>query len=270
MPQECGGKGPGPRLYPVDTWICLEWLANSISMSGQNQGCFFWDILTSGIILNLCRLVGDNSCNSTKRGGCLQGRGNKVSVSIHLDHQDAHFECAVDLAILHEIAPYDSLGHVLLLAARLQVWYAGSGTHSAAVGSPPPACQMVPDQSLALLDILAQINSDDAQGGFLGHGKLLDNLKLNGTLGKATVSVYRDSNVLNMFAEAVIDTMVGDGVFRSAAAVLGMHRMGKMPFYEGVARNQGNIVKIVDLLDSRAGVSKMACRTPYMIVVFSP
>lgn len=45
----------------------------------------------------------------------------------------------------------------------------------------------------------------------------------------------------------VVDAVVEDMAARGAATLLGVDGVGEMPFYEGVARDEGNIVEVEDL-----------------------
>jgi hypothetical protein len=86
-----------------------------------------------------------------------------------------------------------------------------------------------------------------AEGDLLGEGKLLEDLELDETLGKVVVLVEGDADGGDKLGETVVDAVVGNGALRGAAAVLGVDGVGEVPFDVGAARDEGDVVEVVDV-----------------------
>jgi len=104
---------------------------------------------------------------------------------------------------------------------------------------------MILNQSLALLDILAQVELDDAQRDLVSNVELLHDLKLDGTLGKVVLLVDTNAYVLYRLGETVVYSMVDDGAFGGAAAVFGVYGMHEMPFDVRGPRDQWDVIEVV-------------------------
>ena len=68
----------------------------------------------------LLRVLASHEARDTaKHRGRPQGRSRIVPLAVGLHHQDTNLEGAVDLALLHEISPYNSILNYLLATIRL-------------------------------------------------------------------------------------------------------------------------------------------------------
>lgn len=198
--------------------------------------------------------------NATKDRGRLQGRGDKIPVAVDLDHEDADLEGTVDFAVLHQMAANDTIFDVQVVEdsretarrrrsrrdrgrsrARREVGGDGSGTCTMLSGMTPGRVVALPAQArrnvagtcIALVDILAQVEFDDAKGDSLvaatadaTGGELLQHLELDGTLGQDVVLVDADADVTNNDGVIVVNPMVDDGRFRGATAMVSMDGVG--------------------------------------------
>lgn len=198
--------------------------------------------LTSGLVLGL--LWAHEPCDPAKYGRGPQRRGNVVPLAVHLNHEYADFECAVDLAVLHEVPPHDPI--VCGLRLQLFIW-CRRGRADGQTTPLPRRRRNVPRKGLALLDIFAQVKFDVPENHFLGADKLLHNLQFDGAFGEVVALVDRDSHRGDDFAEAVVDLVVRDRTLGGAAAVLRVHGMGEVPFDVGAAGHQRNVVEVVYL-----------------------
>lgn len=202
---------------------------------------------TSRVILGL--LWPHEAGDAAKDRGRSQRRGDEVSLAVHLHHEDANLEGAVDLAILHEVAPYDAL----VCGPRLRcIGRRGRRRANAHAATPLPARgRNIPRKGLALLHVLAQVQLDVAQCDLLRGAKFLHNLELKRTLGEIVALVNGYAHRRYNLAEIIVDPVVGNGAFGGAAAVLGVYGVGEVPFNEGVARDQRDVVEVVDLCGVR-------------------
>lgn len=238
-------------------WLVVEW----VQWGEDLENCFSPSsfLLTASVVLRL--VPGHHAGYPPKHGRSTQRGGDVVPVAVRLDHEDADLERAVDLAVLHEVAPGDAVQDLMLVAgqlgrrrradadavaplpdmvmARAAAVVEADGAGRAAVSS---------GEGLALLDVLAQVQSDDAEGDLLGEGKLLEDLELDGVLGQVVGAVDRDAHLGYVLAEAVVHAVVDDAAFGGAAAVVGVHGVREVPLDVGLARDQGHIVEIIDLI----------------------
>lgn len=177
--------------------------------------------MLASLVLELGLVAGHDARNAAEDLGRLQGGRNEVLVALDLAHVDANLERAVDLAVLHEVAPGD---------AGL---FAGSSAH------------------LALLDILGQVEPDGAQCDSLalGGAVLLHNLKLNVAFLQHAALVHRQPDGQRRLV-VVGNLVVLDGAAAGAAAVLGGRRVREVPFYKRRARHEGDVVEVEDLAPS--------------------
>lgn len=104
--------------------------------------------------------------------------------------------------------------------------FAKTGPHTTGVGT---------QQSLTLLNILAQIDADDAESDLLLScaptaaccawiAELLSDFELDGALGEVPAAVDNDAEG-DYLGIAIFDTVVGDGTFLGPSPVLAMYRM---------------------------------------------
>lgn len=137
----------------------------------------------------------------------------------------------------------------------------GSSHRPSPFGARKTGPSRLAQQRLALLDVLAQVDPHDAQGDLLrrrrggpssrsgvvfGSVEFLQDLELDGTLGQVGVLVDADAHGDDARV-VVFHAVVGDGRLGGAAAVLRVDGVGEVPFYEGDARDQGDVVEVVDL-----------------------
>lgn len=155
---------------------------------------------------------------------------------------------------MHEVPPYDAIRNTdidVCTLARCARGICRTDTHAT---RPPPnwsLCAAVPKKRLALLNVLAQVESDNAEGDFLLVTKLLQNLKLNGTLGEVVVLVDGNADVRDGLAEGVVDHVVDDGLLVCATTMLGVDGVLNVPLDEGVARDERHIVEVMNLKSKR-------------------
>lgn len=160
-----------------------------------------------------------HACDAAKDGGGFEGRGDVVTLAVDLDHKDGDFEGGVDFGVSHEITPDDAVFDVhlwrfvdgrgfVVLVTPFTVDQGGSRGEAAplsgvalrgrrwsddvrvaardigrAWASRPVS--RVSHHGLALLDVLAQVEGQLAQGDALVTGsnptgrELLQNLEFD-------------------------------------------------------------------------------------------
>src|SRR5262249_45145573 len=113
----------------------------------------------------------------------------------------------------------------------------------------------ITQEGLAALDIFAQVETDVPEADTLvaaeadtagARVELLQDLKLDGALGEHIVAVDADADV-DQLGVAVLDAVVGDGALIGAATVLAVDAVRETPFDERHARNERDVVEVVDL-----------------------
>lgn len=198
------------------------------------------------LLLQFRRLVRDDACYPREGRGRLEGWCCKVAIAINLYHEDAQFERAVDLAVLQQVATDDALGglkgatsstsaaragqrHLSLVVRRADIRAVVSGA-SCSPGGRVAVAQVASRERLALGDVLAQVELDDAEREFVARRKLLDHLKLDRAVCQVVALIDANTNVLYVLAETIVDVMAHNGTFRRAAAVLGVNRVHQVPF----------------------------------------
>lgn len=114
---------------------------------------------------------------------------------------------------------------------------------------PPPRGRrrVVLEERLALLYILAEVESDDPEGDLLLDGKLLQDLKLYGTFSEMVVPVDGYADVGDGLAVGVVDLVIGDGTLLCATTMLGVDGVSKVPLDEGVPGDQRDVVEVIYL-----------------------
>lgn len=242
------GRQPAPR---GDECAAIEVLdLADISRLGQTR------YRGSGVIV--CWLVGDDPRDATKcRSGAERGC-DIVPIPIHLDHEDADLESAVDFALLQEVPPDDAIHHAGggLDVNALTGPAHGVGRADADTAAPAPRDggrggwqRLLAEEGLALLDVLVEVEADDTEGGLVVAREGLEDLELNGTVGEViSLAVDGDADVRNGLCVVVVYAVVDNvTTVRVAAALLRVHLVAEMPLDEGLPRGEWDIIEIKDL-----------------------
>jgi hypothetical protein len=157
-----------------------------------------------------------NARNTTEHLRSLQRRRDEALIALDLLHIYPQLECAVDLAVLHEI-PSSNSG--VVTGSRRQV---------------------------ALLHILGQVQLDMPKYYSLAPSRapvLLYDLELNKALLQHAILVYSKPDGYG-YVVVVEDFVVSDRAAFCATAVFGGCGVREVPFYEGCAIDEWDIVEI--------------------------
>jgi len=103
------------------------------------------------------------------------------------------------------------------------------------------------EERLALLDILAEIKSDDSKSNLLLDSKLLKDFKLYRTFCKIVVPIDGYTDVGDGLAVTVVDLVIGNGDLFCATTMLGVYGVSKVPLDERVSRHQRDVVQVIYL-----------------------
>jgi hypothetical protein len=174
-----------------------------------------WSVLTT-VVFELCLLACHDTRNPAEHLRGLQCRRNEALIALDLLHIYPQLECAVDLAVLHEISPGNS---------RV---VAGSGRH------------------VALLNILGQVQLDVPEYYPLASSRtpvLLYDLEFNEALLQHAILVHSEPDGYG-YVVVVEDFVVSDRATFCATAVFGSCGVREVPFYKGCAIDEWDVIEI--------------------------